>query len=236
MSIETFTELASRIAWATDADQLHAVARLVWVQHGQGRLTDGEAEDLHGQVAAYRSAPKGLSQSLGAAVVSAVGAAKRARRVKPADQRERTRAMAYGGWLPRPLASRYTNGELAVLSVYAREVARRGFCDLHVGTIAYRAGVSERTVRNARHLAEQDGLLTCHHRGTSKNRLGSIVRIVSAEWLAWLAKREPRKGGKTVPPCHTSVQGKRLSGRPGRRVPASVGAAERPPQRKSPGG
>lgn len=207
-----FEELARRVACAADGVQLDSVASLLWQAHGHGHLSDPEAEDLDARIRVARKRPMGIVTALGSAAVSAVAAAKRARRRKSADARDRMRSMAFGGWLPRAMAARFTAGELAVLSVIAAEVAARGFCDLHVGTIAYRAGVSDRSVRSARHVAEQLGLLTCHQRGTSKNGLANVIRIVSREWLAWLAKRSPAKGGKMTPPCHTSSE-ERLPGR-----------------------
>lgn len=226
MAIGHFEELASRVAWAADGRQLDAVASLLWQSHGGGYLTDQQAEELDARIRAARTKPAGFVTALGSAALTAAGAAKRARRVKSADTRDRMRSMAYGGWLPRALAARFTIGELAVLSVVASEVAARGFCDLHVGTIAYRAGVSVRTVRNARHVAVELGLLTCHQRGTSKNGLANVLRIVSREWLAWLAKRAPAKGGKVFPPCHTGREetgssglssGDRIAPQPSRR-------------------
>lgn len=236
MSIAIFHELATRIAASADGAQLDAVAKLLWMQHGLGYLTDHEAEDLDRQIRSYRSNPAGFVAALGVAAGSAVVAAKRARRVKAADARDRMRSMAYGGWLPRAVAAPFTPGELAVLSVIAKEVAERGFCDLHVGTIAYRAGVCERTVRSARRAAVEGGLITCHHRGTSKNCLGSIVRIVSKEWWAWLAKRAPAKGGKMSPPCLIHSEGKRATGRAGAAFAAPARSGSPPiPARASAG-
>lgn len=206
MTNERFNELASRLRHAADGPQLDAVARSIWIEHGNGYLTDSQAEELNGEVVKFRTSPAPFVTALGSVALTVVGTAKRARRVKPADARERMRSAAFGGWLPRTLAAMFTIGELAVLSVIAREVAERGFCDLHVGSIAYRAGVSERTVRNARHVAVERGLLSCYQRGNSKNGLANLIRITSKEWLAWLAKRLPAKGGKINPPCHTAVK------------------------------
>lgn len=205
MTHQAFHELCQRIEWAADGAQLDAVAGLLWVQHGNGYLTNDEADELNARIYALRKSPGGFVTAIGGAAASVVVAAKRARRVKSADARDRMRSAAFGGWLPRTLAAMFTIGELAVLSVIAREVAARGFCDLHVGSIAYRAGVSVRTVRNARHAAVERGLVTCHWRGTSKNGLANIIRIVSREWLAWIAKRSPAKAGRMTPPCNTTV-------------------------------
>lgn len=236
MSIETFVELASMVAHAASGAQLDDAQKRAILAHAAGRLTDGEAETVFDRVQAARGKPAGFVVGVGAAAVGAVAAARRARRSKPAEARERMRGLAYGAWLPRPLAAGFSNGELAALSAIGAECARRGFCDLPVGTIAWRAGVSERTVQYARHRAVQLGLLTVHHRGTSKNRLGSVVRIVSREWLAWLAKRVPAKGCKTMHPCRSSSEVKRLPEGPGRSFVASGGGVGGLRQRKSPGG
>lgn len=202
MSIEMFTEFASRIAWATDGAQLDATSIAVTGAWGRGVLSDGEAETLYQQIQALRSNPAGFVRGLGDAAAAVAMTAKRDRRRKSAEARERMRSMAFGGWLPHALASRFTPGELAALSVVGREHVNRGFCSLHIGTIAFRAGVSDRTVRNALHRAAELNLVKrftgmCN----SKTRLAGKVLIVSREWLAWLAKRAPAQGGKMTPPC-----------------------------------
>lgn len=237
----TFELLAAMVAGSCDGRQLDSAAQSLWLAYGAGHISDAQAEALDRQIRHYRASPASVGVPIGALAGVAVGSAKRARRVKAADARERQRTMAYGGWLPRHLAAAFTGGELAVLSVIAAEVWDHGWCDLHVGTIAYRAGVSERTVRSARQHACELNLISCHQRGTSVNRLGNVIRLVSAEWSAWLAKR-PRKGGKMSPPC----QNRKIKGAFGKAVGLAAvvqgeacGALDdgrkAAPQRKSPG-
>ena len=106
---------------------------------------------------------------------------------------ERRRRWAASGRLPPGLAARFTLAEAAVLALVAAETARRGDCRLAVGHIAAIVGVSETTVRNAIREARKLGLVTVEDRPvTGFRNLPNIVRIVSAEWTAWL--RLTRKG------------------------------------------
>ncbi|WP_409564862.1 hypothetical protein [Methylobacterium sp. J-026] len=95
--------------------------------------------------------------------------------------------------MPLGLAAKCTHAEQGLLALVAAEVARRGDCRLAVGHIAAIVGVSETTVRNAIREARKLGLVTVEERPvTGFRNLPNIVRVVSAEWTAWL--RLARKG------------------------------------------
>lgn len=105
----------------------------------------------------------------------------------------RRRRWAASGRLPPGLAARFTLAEQAVLSLVAAETARRKDCRLAVGHLAAIAGVAETTVRNAIREARKLGLVTVEERRVTGFRNDTnVVRIVSAEWSAWL--RLARKG------------------------------------------
>ena len=79
--------------------------------------------------------------------------------------------------------------QLAVLKVLADEWLADGACDRSLNELAARAGVcrslAQRTIRQA----ELDGLITVQRRPRSgRKHLTSIVRIIRADWLDWLAK------------------------------------------------
>ena len=99
------------------------------------------------------------------------------------------RRLAYGGPLPPALACRYTTGQLATLRIVADEVRLRGLCILPQAAIAARAGVGITTARDAVRLAAGDGLvvLTERRRRGCPN-LPNVVRVISREWCAWIAK------------------------------------------------
>ena len=106
---------------------------------------------------------------------------------------ERRRRWAASGRLSPGLAARFSLAEQAVLALVAAETARRGDCRLAVGHIAAIVGVAETTVRNAIREARTLGMVTVEERRLTGFRNDTnIVRIVSAEWTAWL--RLARKG------------------------------------------
>nr|WP_313901799.1 hypothetical protein [Methylobacterium sp. J-088] len=106
---------------------------------------------------------------------------------------ERRRRWAASGRLPPGLAARFTLAEQAVLALVAAETVRRKDCRLAVGQLAAIVGVAETTVRNAIREAVKLGLVTVEERRVTGFRNDTnIVRIVSAEWTAWL--RLARKG------------------------------------------
>jgi hypothetical protein len=120
---------------------------------------------------------------------------------KVASQRRR-RSIAGAGWLPPALASYFSTGLQAVLSVIAREYLANGSCSLCNDRIAAHAGVCATTVKNAVREAIRLGLLVRQVRP----RLGqkhdtSILMIVSSEWLTWLRYHPMSEGGggKKVP-------------------------------------
>jgi hypothetical protein len=91
--------------------------------------------------------------------------------------------------MPPALAAQFTTGELAALRIVADEIARRGDCRLPMGAVAARAGVSETTARNALRGARREELLTIEARPRpGRPNLTNIVRVISAEWLAWIAR------------------------------------------------
>ena len=120
---------------------------------------------------------------------------------------ERRRRWAASGRMPLGLAAKFINAEQGVLALVAAETARRGDCRLAVGHVAAIVCASETTVRNAIREARKLGLVTVEERPvTGFRNLPNIVRIVSAEWTAWL--RLARKGSvlNTSPDAGGRVQ------------------------------
>jgi hypothetical protein len=99
--------------------------------------------------------------------------------------------------VPPALACKFTVSELAVLRIVGDEVRQHGRCDRTIAEIAARAGTCRAVVQNAIRTAAQLGLLTVEERRREGQRnRPNIVRIVSKEWLAWIAKRpRPRREG-----------------------------------------
>ncbi|GJE36047.1 MULTISPECIES: helix-turn-helix domain-containing protein [Methylobacteriaceae] len=193
-------EAASRIT-------LPQVTALLWRAYGDGRITEVEAEGLSGLIEARTLAasgsragqtqnPTGTSAAeVGDPSKTLVGRSRRSvgSRPRTAGSMERRRRWAASGRMPLAIAARFTQAEQAVLAIVAAETARRGDCRMAVGHIAAVAGVAETTVRNAIREARTLGMVTVEERRLTGFRNDTnIVRIVSAEWTAWL--RLARKG------------------------------------------
>jgi hypothetical protein len=122
-----------------------------------------------------------------------------------ARSRERRRGLGGSSPLPEPLARRYTEGQRAVLFIVGEEIAARGVCGLSVAEIAARAGVCHRHAQITLRLAESDGLVTITERPRKgQKHQTNLVRVLSKEWAAWLARRRPT-GCKPTP--STGIQG-----------------------------
>ncbi|ACB28284.1 hypothetical protein [Methylobacterium radiotolerans] len=185
-------EAASRIT-------LPQVTALLWRAYGEGTVTEAEAEALSGLIEARTDAPAArrfspvepavFNQSNRPPTQSRAVAPRRAVGSRPRTDTslERRRRWAASGRLPPGLAARFTLAEQAVLALVAAETTRRKDCRLSIENLAAVAGVCRSTVKNAIREARQLGLLTVEERAITGFRNDTnIVRIVSAEWLAWL--------------------------------------------------
>src|SRR3712207_3034570 len=111
---------------------------------------------------------------------------------------ERRRTLAYSGCMPPHLRDRFTPGEQAVMFVISAEVRQHGRCERCLGEIAARAGVGRTTTQNAIRQAVKLGLVTLEERRRPGQRsLPNVIRIISREWCAWIARgpRQPGEGG-----------------------------------------
>src|SRR4051794_10239941 len=91
--------------------------------------------------------------------------------------------------MPPGLACKFTVSELAVLRIVGDEVRQHGHCARCVDEIAARAGVCRSMVKNAVREAARLGLLTVQERRREGRRnLPNVIRIVSKEWITWLAR------------------------------------------------
>src|SRR4051812_3861173 len=145
-----------------------------------------------------------------------------ARRLQRTPQRPvaiaRRRHLAMSGPMPPALACKFTVSELAVLRIVGDEVRQHGQCARCVDEIAARAGVCRRMVQNAIREAARLGLLIIEERRREGRRnLPNVIRIVSKEGAAWLARggrssrspAEPLIGCKKMRPTDTSYKNQR---------------------------
>jgi hypothetical protein len=130
----------------------------------------------------------------------------------------RRRHLAASGPMPPGLACKFTVSELAVLRIVGDEVRQHGHCARCVDEIAARAGVCRRMVQNAIREAARLGLLRVQERRREGRRnLPNVVRIVSKEWMTWLARggqasrpsAEPLIGCKKMRPMDNSYKNQR---------------------------
>lgn len=207
---------------------LPAVTAALWRAFGEGKVSEAEAENLSAMIEARRTSETGRSPGqrpnptgTGAGAVTDGPGDHENRPRKAVGSRPRTdasmdrrRRWAASGRLPPQLAARFTLAEQAALSLVAAETARRGDCRLSVPHLAAVAGVSETTVRNALREAQRLGLVTIEERRLTGRRSDTnVVRVVSAEWTAWLrlTRRQTHPAGtgggcKTPHPTHTVFQ------------------------------
>jgi len=93
--------------------------------------------------------------------------------------------------MPRWLAERFTVGQMAVMRIVADAHQHKGHCDLSLGEITAKAGVCRMTVVRAIKAAGPygEGLISIKERPRrGRKNLTNVVRVVSREWLSWLAR------------------------------------------------
>ncbi len=194
-------QLTGAITAARRLDQLDHVARDVWRAFGAGVLADDQAETLSAALESRRQALRGGPATSDAPRLErpspSIFPPRRAQRSP--DRRkslERRRHLAASGPLPPRLACMFTQGEMAVLKIVADEIAARGVCSRTLGEIAARAGTCRSVAQRALRAAAKAGIVIVkERRRRGQPNLPNTVRIVSREWLDWIAKG-PRRGGQ----------------------------------------
>ncbi len=192
-----FADEIRRAIEAADRITLPQVTALLWRAYGEGTVTEAEAEVLSGLIEARTDAsaarrfspvePTVFNPSNRPSTQERAVAPRRAVGARPRTDTSLERRWAASGRLPPGLAARFTLAEQAVLALVAAETTRRKDCRLSIENLAAVAGVCRSTVKNAIREARQLGLLTVEERAITGFRNDTnIVRIVSAEWLAWL--------------------------------------------------
>ena len=195
-----FADEIRRAIEAADRITLPQVTAALWRAFGDGKVSEAEAEALSGLIEAQKARtpnPRGTASQDRTERPNQGADQRRTNRVgsrpRTDASMERRRRWAASGRLPPGLAARFTLAEQAVLALVAAETVRRKDCRLSVPNLAAVVGVAETTVRNAIREAVKLGLVTVEERRVTGFRNDTnIVRIVSAEWTAWL--RLARKG------------------------------------------
>lgn len=180
---------------------LDQTAKLVWQSFASGLIEEQEAGALGAAIEARRRALASIRTH------PTVKCSKASQRAPVGQGRAicigRRRGLAASGAVPGKIAAHFTTGELAALTVIARQCQRRGNCVMFMDQIAAIAGVGRTTARNAIRQAQRLGLIDMQERRISGNRSDSnVIRITSSEWLAWL--RIGNTGGGCKKPAPTS--------------------------------
>src|SRR5215218_341127 len=208
--------MSAAIDGARTLTRLDHLSKAIWQALAAGAVGDDDAQALAERLHARRSLLRGDLKPVGIPVGRA--SIFPPRRPQRAPKRPvaiaRRRHLAASGPMPPSLACRFTVGELAVLRIVGDEVRQHGQCDRCVDELAARAGVCRSLVKNAIRMAARLGLLTVEERRRAGRRnLPNVIRIVSREWLTWLA-RGPKPIGvrKMIPTDKTEkTEGSRPS-------------------------
>jgi hypothetical protein len=207
-------DIADRIAIARP-DELDWIIRDMWADHTSGLLTEAEMEALDESARTRREAFQAQPRAVAS---SAPRSPARPRRTIPrspdgAASQQRRRDVGQERWLPPNIARQLTQGEVAVLSVMAREIVNHGVCDLPNDKIAGLAGVCPTMVKNTRRLAEGHGWINVVHRPRrGQKSLTNVIYALSPELRAWIATRRKMIGGKFMPTTKTDLERKKPSG------------------------
>src|SRR5215218_7118179 len=196
-------QMTAAIDGARTLTRLDHLSRSIWQGLTAGAVADNDAQALAEHLHARRSVLRGEIKPVGISVGRP--SIFPPRRLQRAPKRPvaiaRRRHLAASGPMPPALACKFTVGELAVLRIVGDEVRQHGRCDRTIAEIAARAGTCRAVVQNAIRTAARLGLVTVEERRREGQRnRPNIVRIVSKEWLAWIAKRPrpAREGGGSI--------------------------------------
>lgn len=220
-----FAEQLDAAISSASLNGLDQLARTLWQGHAAGAVTDVEAQRLAELIEARRAPARAARQAVG--IPAGRASIFPPRRIQRSPDRarsiERRRTLAASGPMPPQLAARFTTGELAVLRIIADAVRDTAQCVLPVDAIAARAGVCRRLAQNAIREAARQGLLTVQERRREGRRNDyNIVRIVSADWKAWILRGSGCKKNRP-----TDIQ----FGLTGKSAPGKVGLSHPRPAR-----
>src|SRR5829696_2869582 len=195
--------MSAAIDAARTLTRLDHLSRAIWQGLTAGAVGDDAAQNLAERLHARRSVLRGEIKPVG--IPPGRLTIFPPRRLQRSLQRPiaiaRRRHLAASGPMPPGLACKFTVSELAVLRIVGDEVRQHGQCDRCVDELAARAGVCRSLVKNAIRTAARLGLLTVEERRREGRRnLPNVIRIVSREWLTWLARGPKPRGVKKITP------------------------------------
>lgn len=194
-------QIARAIDEARTGAELDELMRLVWRGLAEGSIDDAAAEELSSRIEARRRPPSKNGQAAGthAHRISIFPPRRPQPSRRPPETLARRRQLVAAGPMPPHLAAHFTSAEAAALMIIREEVRLRGACSSYIAEIAARAGVGRTTVQNAMRRAAELGLITIQERRRpGQKNLTNVIRIVSREWLTWIASWKAAKNGALI--------------------------------------
>ncbi len=186
MNLENMQQAVTALRSTKELDNL---SQQLWLAWGTGDIDDCAAEAISASLVAKK---KKLTENSGPEKKPGSERRSLAKRPSASNSIKRRRLLAASGAVPGAIAANFTTGEIAALTVIARECQRSGTCQFFMDQIAAIAGVSRTTVRNAFRHAQRLGLIDVQERrNPGRASETNIVSIISREWSAWL-----RLGGR----------------------------------------
>jgi hypothetical protein len=191
------TLIYDSIAATVGTGALDDLSRAMWARYADGEISDDEATYL-GSLIDRRRPAAARERLAGKRSCVILRFPKRKPQRAPERQQayERRHRLAYSGVMPRHLAAKFTIGEMACLRIVGDECKAKGRCDVTLSEIAARAGVCRKTAKRAMDKAGRWGerLIEVKERPREgRKHLPNVVRIVSKDWIAWLARRSAAK-------------------------------------------
>ena len=190
MSLEQ-TDLESDISRA-NTHTLDALAKQMWSEYAEGRITEDTAERITRAVERRRAILR--TQTRKTRNTPLLDAVKRTKLPVRPDRIQHRRRVAYCGALPGHIAAKFTIGQIAALSIIVAEIKSKGRCELYVGQIAAMAGCCGRVVQTALTEAERHRLIKVERRPRAgRSNLSNIVIAIDPTLLSWIKRGNANK-------------------------------------------
>jgi hypothetical protein len=191
-------QLAGAISRA-QFSEVNDLSHQLWKAHDAGHLDDATAQGLAEQLEAKKPRRTLLESNKVTSFRPATLGKIPQRSPDKQASIERRRRLARASPVPPELVDKFTQGEHAVITVIAGEIARAGACTWCLARIAAIAGCCPTLVRVAIRKARNVGLLfSLERRRRGQKSLTNIVRVLRRSWGAWLHRIGCRKSQSTA--------------------------------------
>jgi hypothetical protein len=171
---------------------LDALAKQMWSEYAEGRITEDTAERITRAVERRRAILRTQTRKMRNTPL--LDAVKRNKLPVRPDRIQHRRRVAYCGALPGHIAAKFTIGQIAALSIIVAEIKSKGRCELYVGQIAAMAGCCGRVVQTALAEAERHRLIKIERRPRAgRSNLSNIVIAIDPTLLSWIRRGNANK-------------------------------------------